>query len=197
MATNAYVMTIYKCTYYAGKMLKEHIKSITYVVKMLSREVDVVEERLLSSLGSVQGTVRQLQKQQESTLDRVGHTQAQQEHVNTRVREALHSINSNLAILSDESKKTAARTGDLGSQLSSWKAATDSALSSQQRANLDCSDQLVKHRLRMDSFSTQVLRLLRADVHLISVYFSDTYFSLYRHHHSNTHANTHIYIWLN
>lgn len=82
--------------YRGEKLLKEHIRSITYVVKTLSRELDVVEERALTATDGLRQIVRKLEKDQETAAGRFGWTQAQQEHVNARVREAVQVMTGEL-----------------------------------------------------------------------------------------------------
>jgi hypothetical protein len=39
-------------------LLKDHIRSISYVVKMLTRELDVTEDRCMAAVGAVRQSVR-------------------------------------------------------------------------------------------------------------------------------------------
>ncbi|EDQ92030.1 uncharacterized protein MONBRDRAFT_5657 [Monosiga brevicollis MX1] len=75
-------------------LLKDHVASITAIVKHISRELERVEQSVQERMMATHEAVAQLRMRQDAGLGRIGWTEAQQEHINASIREAVIGLQS-------------------------------------------------------------------------------------------------------
>eukprot|EP00053_Salpingoeca_punica_P002189 m.36578 g.36578 ORF g.36578 m.36578 type:complete len:412 (-) comp11437_c0_seq2:350-1585(-) len=127
-------------------LLRDHVRSSTYVVKTLSHELDMVEERCLSAVALLRQSSQVMERQLQLNAGRAGWTQQQQDCVNTMVRDAVHGLGGEHRLFQsrvlEEIRKLNERLDSLSTSVGQSKGSVDSAVAGLQSGHVSLQEQV-------------------------------------------------------